>query len=128
MLDAAAAAGEIRPGPDAYALVCGVGSLCIGADSDPRCDARRMARLLVAGLGRRALSRRAACRSRGRSNFSSSSSDWSLRSWAWAMRARKGAASQRVQFPPDLARVAGGRLAQQFAQFGLVGDLLHLAP
>ncbi|MEV5825063.1 TetR/AcrR family transcriptional regulator [Spirillospora sp. NPDC052242] len=52
LLDAAAAAGEIRPGLDAYQLMRGVGNLCIGADTDPRYDARRLVELLVAGLGR----------------------------------------------------------------------------
>jgi AcrR family transcriptional regulator len=50
LLDAAAAAGEIVPGVDAYELLRGVGNLCIGADSDPRYDARRLVRILVAGL------------------------------------------------------------------------------
>jgi AcrR family transcriptional regulator len=51
LLDAAADAGEIRPGMDAYALLRAVGSLCAGADdSDARYDARRMAHLLIAGL------------------------------------------------------------------------------
>jgi AcrR family transcriptional regulator len=50
LLAAAAAAGEIRPDVDAYELMLGVGSLCIGADHDPRYDARRMAGLLIAGL------------------------------------------------------------------------------
>ncbi|MFJ8472793.1 TetR/AcrR family transcriptional regulator [Kitasatospora sp. NPDC094011] len=50
LLAAAAAAGEIRPGVDAYPLLRGVGNLCIGADSDPRYDARRLVGLLVAGL------------------------------------------------------------------------------
>jgi len=50
LLDAAAAAGEIRPGMDAYALMRGVANLCIGADSDPRYDARRLVDLLIAGL------------------------------------------------------------------------------
>ncbi|MHC0434192.1 TetR/AcrR family transcriptional regulator [Streptomyces sp. O3] len=52
LLEAAAAAGEIRPDIDAYQLMRGVGNLCIGADNDPRYDARRMAELLVAGLRR----------------------------------------------------------------------------
>ena len=52
LLDAAAAAGEIVPGMDAYELMLGVGSLCIGADHNPRYDARRMVALLVAGLRR----------------------------------------------------------------------------
>ncbi|MFJ4187830.1 TetR/AcrR family transcriptional regulator [Kitasatospora sp. NPDC089509] len=50
LLEAAAAAGEIRPGVDAYPLLRGVGNLCIGADSDPRYDARRLVAILVAGL------------------------------------------------------------------------------
>ena len=50
LLDAAAEAGEIRPGMDAYGLMRGVGNLCIGADNDPRYDARRMVGLLIAGL------------------------------------------------------------------------------
>ncbi|HEY8044949.1 MAG TPA: TetR/AcrR family transcriptional regulator [Streptosporangiaceae bacterium] len=53
LLDAAAQAGEIRPGGDAYELMLGVGNLCIGADSNPRYDARRMAGLVIAGLRRR---------------------------------------------------------------------------
>ncbi len=52
LLDAAAGAGEIRAGVGAYALMRGVGNLCIGAGSDPRYDARAMAALLVAGLQR----------------------------------------------------------------------------
>ncbi|MEU3552428.1 TetR/AcrR family transcriptional regulator [Streptomyces longwoodensis] len=50
LLDAAAEAGEIRADIEPYALMRGVGNLCIGADSDPRYDARRLAALLVAGL------------------------------------------------------------------------------
>ena len=50
LLDAAAEAGEIRPDIDAYELMRGVGNLCIGADNDPRYDARRMVELLIAGL------------------------------------------------------------------------------
>ncbi|WP_153534948.1 TetR/AcrR family transcriptional regulator [Actinomadura macrotermitis] len=50
LLGAAAAAGEIRPGVDAYELMRGVGNLCIGADSDPRYDARRLVGFLIAGL------------------------------------------------------------------------------
>lgn len=50
LLDAAAAAGEIRPGLEAYELMRGVGNLCIGADHDPRYDARRLVALLIAGL------------------------------------------------------------------------------
>ncbi|MFC9970247.1 TetR/AcrR family transcriptional regulator [Spirillospora sp. NPDC127200] len=50
LLDAAAAAGEIRSDLDPYELMRGVGNLCIGADSDPRYDARRLVQILVAGL------------------------------------------------------------------------------
>jgi len=50
LLDAAVAAGEIRPGMDALALLYGVGNLCVGADNDPRYDARRLVDLLIAGL------------------------------------------------------------------------------
>jgi len=50
LLDAAATAGEIRADTDAYELMLGVGNLCIGADDNPRYDARRMVELLVAGL------------------------------------------------------------------------------
>ncbi len=52
LLGAAAEAGEIRPGFDAYELMRGVGNLCIGADTDPRYDARRLVELLIAGLRR----------------------------------------------------------------------------
>jgi AcrR family transcriptional regulator len=50
LLDAAATAGEIPPGTDAYELMLGVGNLCIGADSNPRYDARHMVGLVIAGL------------------------------------------------------------------------------
>jgi AcrR family transcriptional regulator len=50
LLSAAAAAGEIRPGMDAYELLRAVGNLCVGADGDTHYDARRMVRLLIAGL------------------------------------------------------------------------------
>ncbi|MEV4359710.1 helix-turn-helix domain-containing protein [Nonomuraea sp. NPDC049625] len=50
LLEAAAAAGEIRSDVDAYELMRGVGNLCIGADNDPRYDARRLVELLIAGL------------------------------------------------------------------------------
>ena len=50
LLDAAADAGEIRPGMDAYGLLFGIGNLCAGAGGDSRYDARRMAGLLIAGL------------------------------------------------------------------------------
>jgi len=50
LLDAAAAAGEIRPGLDPYELLRGVGSLCAGAGSDPRYNPRHLVDLLIAGL------------------------------------------------------------------------------
>lgn len=52
LLEAAAAAGEIRSDMDPIELMRGVGNLCIGADTDPRYDARRLVGLLVAGLRR----------------------------------------------------------------------------
>lgn len=52
LIDAATRSGEIRDGLAAYELLRGVGNLCIGADSDPRYDARRLVGLLVAGLRR----------------------------------------------------------------------------
>ena len=52
LLDAAAGAGEIRADLDAYQVLRGVGNLCIGADSDPRYDARRLVGLLLEGLRR----------------------------------------------------------------------------
>ncbi|MFE4995608.1 TetR/AcrR family transcriptional regulator [Streptomyces mirabilis] len=50
LLDAAASRGEIRSGLEGLELMRGVGNLCIGADSDPRYDARRLVGLLIAGL------------------------------------------------------------------------------
>jgi AcrR family transcriptional regulator len=50
LLGEAVEAGEIRSGIDAYELMRGVGSLCAGGGSDPRYDARRLVRLLIAGL------------------------------------------------------------------------------
>jgi AcrR family transcriptional regulator len=50
LLDAAAAAGEIRTGIAAKQLMRGIGNLCVGADNDPDYDARRLVALLVAGL------------------------------------------------------------------------------
>lgn len=52
LLEASAASGETRSDLDAYQLMRGVGNLCIGADSDPRYDARRLVGLLLAGLRR----------------------------------------------------------------------------
>ncbi|MFE1556298.1 TetR/AcrR family transcriptional regulator [Streptomyces sp. NPDC058734] len=50
LLEAAAAAGQTRPGLDAYHLMRGIGNLCIGTDTDPRYDPRRLVALLLAGL------------------------------------------------------------------------------
>jgi AcrR family transcriptional regulator len=50
LLQAATAAGEIRPGLDAYELLRGVGSLCAGAGSDPDYNPRHLVELLIAGL------------------------------------------------------------------------------
>lgn len=54
LLDAAAEAGEIGPGQEAYEFMRGVGGLCAGAGggSPRRYDARHLVRLLVAGLRR----------------------------------------------------------------------------
>ncbi|WP_433444813.1 TetR/AcrR family transcriptional regulator [Nonomuraea sp. CA-141351] len=52
LLDAAVNAGEIRPGTHAYELMRGIGNLCIGRDSDPRYDPRRLVDLLLQGLQR----------------------------------------------------------------------------
>jgi AcrR family transcriptional regulator len=52
LLDAATGSGEIRSDLEAYELMRGVGNLCIGADSDPRYDARRVVGLLIGGLRR----------------------------------------------------------------------------
>ncbi|MEV0627597.1 TetR/AcrR family transcriptional regulator [Nonomuraea wenchangensis] len=50
LLDAAAAAGEIRSDIAALQLMRGVGNLCIGAENDSRYDARPLVELLIAGL------------------------------------------------------------------------------
>ncbi|MET7480425.1 TetR/AcrR family transcriptional regulator [Streptomyces sp. NPDC005648] len=52
LLDAATAAGEIRPGIQPYELMRGVGNLCVGAETDARYDPRRLVELLIAGLRR----------------------------------------------------------------------------
>ncbi|MGX1759823.1 TetR/AcrR family transcriptional regulator [Streptomyces lydicus] len=52
LLDAAAGAGEIRPGTQPYELMRGIGNLCVGRDSDPRYDPRRLIELLLRGLER----------------------------------------------------------------------------
>lgn len=50
LLEAAAAAGEIRSDISAVELMRGVGNLCIGAENNPDYDARRLVELLVTGL------------------------------------------------------------------------------
>jgi len=50
LLDAAAEADEINADIEAIELMRGIGSLCVGADNDPRYNARRMVALLIAGL------------------------------------------------------------------------------
>lgn len=52
LLDAAADAGHITPGIQPYELMRGIGNLCIGRDSDPRYDPRRLIDLLLEGLRR----------------------------------------------------------------------------
>ena len=52
LLDAAAEAGEIVSDIEPRILMRGFGNLCIGADNDPRYDARRMVKLLLTGLRR----------------------------------------------------------------------------
>ncbi|WP_407572835.1 TetR/AcrR family transcriptional regulator [Deinococcus altitudinis] len=47
---AAVEAGELQPDVGAFELMYGVGNLCAGAGADPRYDARRMVRRLIAGL------------------------------------------------------------------------------
>jgi AcrR family transcriptional regulator len=50
LLEAAAAAGEIRKDMDAQGLLRAIGNLCIGSDGDQHYDAHRMVNLLIAGL------------------------------------------------------------------------------
>jgi AcrR family transcriptional regulator len=50
LLVACAEAGEISADIDAYELMRAIANLCVGADNDPRYDARRMVELLIAGL------------------------------------------------------------------------------
>ncbi|GAA1922359.1 TetR/AcrR family transcriptional regulator [Streptomyces sodiiphilus] len=52
LLDAAAEAGDIRPGVQPYELMRGIGNLCGGRDDDPRYDPRRLIALLLQGLRR----------------------------------------------------------------------------
>ncbi|MGW0235682.1 TetR/AcrR family transcriptional regulator [Streptomyces sp. NPDC002996] len=50
LLDTAAAAGDIKPGVQPYELMRGIGNLCIGQDTDPRYDPRRLIEPLLQGL------------------------------------------------------------------------------
>ncbi|WP_433129338.1 TetR/AcrR family transcriptional regulator [Micromonospora sp. CA-240977] len=50
LLAAAVDAGDISPGTQPYELMRGIGNLCIGRDSDPRYDPRRLIELLLRGL------------------------------------------------------------------------------
>jgi len=50
LLRAAAAAGDIRDGVRPYDLMLAIGNLCIGVETNPAYDARRMIDLLLAGL------------------------------------------------------------------------------
>jgi hypothetical protein len=50
IISAAVEAGELQPDVTAFELMYGVGNLCAGAGSDPRYDARRMVKRLIAGL------------------------------------------------------------------------------
>ena len=50
LLEACAQTGEISTDIDAHELMRAIGNLCVGADKDPRYDARRMVKLLIAGL------------------------------------------------------------------------------
>ncbi|MGY5009677.1 TetR/AcrR family transcriptional regulator [Streptomyces sp. 900105755] len=50
LLDAATESGEVHTDLAAVELMRGVGNLCIGAESDPGYDARRLVALLVTGL------------------------------------------------------------------------------
>ena len=52
LLDAAVATGDVVPGTRALELMRGIGNLCVGRDSDPRYDPRRMVALLLRGLRR----------------------------------------------------------------------------
>ena len=50
LIDAAAEAGQIRTGTQAYEFMRGIGNLCAVHDPDPRYDPRRLVALLLAGL------------------------------------------------------------------------------
>ncbi|HZP53952.1 TetR/AcrR family transcriptional regulator [Actinocrinis sp.] len=56
LLGAATAAGDIRPDIRPYELMRGIGNLCVGRDTDPRYDPRRLIELLLEGLRRPAKS------------------------------------------------------------------------
>ena len=49
LIEAARAAGEIRPDISAYELMRGVGNLCVGRDLDPRYEPRRLIAVLLDG-------------------------------------------------------------------------------
>ncbi len=50
LLEACAQAGEISTDIDALELMYGIGNLCVGANNNPRYDARHMVKFLIAGL------------------------------------------------------------------------------
>jgi AcrR family transcriptional regulator len=50
LLEAAAAAGEIHADIEAYGLMRGIGNICVGAETDPDYDARRLVALVIVGL------------------------------------------------------------------------------
>ncbi|GAA4006792.1 TetR/AcrR family transcriptional regulator [Deinococcus rubellus] len=50
IIRAAVEAGELQPDVEAFELMYGVGNLCAGAGADPRYDARRLVKCLIAGL------------------------------------------------------------------------------
>lgn len=52
IIAAAASSGELRQEIGAFELMYAAGNLCIGEGTDPRYDARRLVRLLIAGLRR----------------------------------------------------------------------------
>ena len=61
LLDAAVAAGEVRSDVPAYALMRGVGNLCIGAEDGENYDARQLVGLLLEGLREPAAARPSGC-------------------------------------------------------------------
>jgi AcrR family transcriptional regulator len=50
LIEAAVASGDIRSDIQAYELMRGVGNLCVGRDTDPRYDPRRLIEVLLQGL------------------------------------------------------------------------------